>query len=92
MSAEKVLTKEYGVEFRFCLNNVCGIGNGDMYCVELNDEKDVLFFLLKTGFTQIEGSVIIPLMEKHYHLYNVPDLPDPAFKQHWYGYQVVYQT
>ena len=65
---EKALSRELGVKVKFICNahgasfhldKVGAVGNtGDAHVVELDSEKDELFFLVKTGFTKLNSSVV----------------------------------
>jgi hypothetical protein len=60
-----IIAKMTGCEkARFVCNSFGGISNGDCYEITLNDDDDELFYLLKTGFTTIDPTVVSNWREK----------------------------
>ena len=72
--ADHALTREFGVKFKFICNahgahfnpdKLGAVGNkGDANMVEVETEKDELFFLIKTGFTKLNTSVVEDYLNK----------------------------
>jgi len=58
-NVDVILEKMTGCEkARFVCNSFGGISNGDCYKITLNNDDDKLFYLLKTGFTTIDPTVV----------------------------------
>jgi len=56
---DDILEKMTGCEkARFVCNSYGGISTGDCYKITLNTDDDKLFYLLKTGFTTIDPTVV----------------------------------
>ena len=65
---DEALVREFGVNIKFICNahgahfnqdNLGAVGNkGDAHMVELESEKDELFFLIKTGWTKLNTEVV----------------------------------
>lgn len=70
----EVLTRDFGVKFTFICNaaksafNTEGLGSvgnkGDAHIVYLDDPKDEIFFLIKSGFTKLNKDVVENYMNK----------------------------
>lgn len=71
----EVLTRDFGIKFEFICNASRGmfnhdrlglVGNkGDAHIVYLDDPKDEMFFLIKSGFTKLNKDVVENYIKQH---------------------------
>lgn len=58
LTGADVLAKDFGVKIKFICNPGGGISRGDAHSVEVENEQEEVFFLLKTGFTKLDKHVV----------------------------------
>ena len=63
---DAVLTRDFGVKFKFICNGGGGISKGDAHRVEVNSEAEETFILVKTGWTKLNNKVVKDYFSKQY--------------------------
>ena len=55
---DDVLTRDFGAKVKFICNRAGRISKGDAHSVEVENEQEEVFFLLKTGFTKLDKLIV----------------------------------